>query len=147
MPEDPSGKPPSTDLAPQQGNGPTKPTQKPEVKELLDALPEPERERIEQFFAMAQTHGPLHNPIIDKLTPEHITKVIDGVDTARGQHFVDRKEGRRHDLHTLMVVLIFVLALCGIFLFAKQPEYLDKVIAAVLGFAGGYGFGRTKQRS
>ncbi|HUD04055.1 MAG TPA: hypothetical protein VMR73_01000 [Candidatus Paceibacterota bacterium] len=47
---------------------------------------------------------------------------------------------------TLVVVLLFILIISGGVLIWR-PDYFTQVISALLGFAGGFGFGRSKIES
>ncbi|MCP4134378.1 MAG: hypothetical protein GY754_25615 [bacterium] len=45
--------------------------------ELLEALPPEIRKEVEFGFSMQRLSGPLPSPLMDKVTEEHITKVLE----------------------------------------------------------------------
>ena len=51
-------------------------SESPIPQELLEAMPEPVKERISQSLSIMSA-GPMINPISKKVTPEHIDKIIE----------------------------------------------------------------------
>ena len=97
---------------------------------------------MEQFFAAAQFSAG-RDPLVDKMTPEHVSSVIANK---------DRDSDRRHKEELAKIVsqrwyfgggIVFVLLICLLFLVYGKTEHLDAVLAAIAGLAGGFGLGRA----
>ena len=92
--------------------------------------------------------GPLPNPLLEKLTPEHITSLIDTADRNRARALEDRKHSRKWSAIIMALVVIPIGLLLGYFAFLQQNSLVAEIIklAAVGlgGFGGGYGFARWR---
>jgi hypothetical protein len=44
--------------------------------EILEKLPESDRQRVQEFFSAAMWAAPVGNPMLAKITPEHISDMI-----------------------------------------------------------------------
>jgi hypothetical protein len=107
-----------------------------------DPVPSQTLRRMEQFSAMMQ-FSPGRDPLVEKMTTEHVTAVIANKD----------KDGERHHQEELAKIashrwyfggaIVSVLALCWLFLWYGKTEHLDAVLAAIVGLAGGFGLGRA----
>lgn len=70
-----------------------------------------------------------------------------------GQHIstvlanADKEDTRKHSTQRICVGagVFAILLLCWMFLEYQKTEYLDAVVAGVVGLAGGYGIGRATQ--
>jgi hypothetical protein len=100
---------------------------------------------MEQFSAMMQV-SPGRDPLVEKMTAEHVTSVIANKD----------KDGERHHQEELAKItshrwyfgggVAFVLVICWLFLSYGKTEHLDAVLAAIGGLAGGFGLGRATSK-
>lgn len=108
--------------------------------EILEAMPPEVRSHIKESFGIIS--GPVANPIARKLTPEHITKVLDQHEAESQRLDSYRKQGRWFN------IAILLIALGAFFLFAvmfgySNPELFKQSIAFLAtffaGFAGGWG--------
>lgn len=87
---------------------------------------------------------PGRDPLIEKMTPEHVTAVIANKD----------KDGEREHTQEMAKIAshrwyfvggaIAIFALCWLFLNYKQTEHLDAVLGVLAGLAGGYGLGKSQ---
>ena len=97
------------------------------------------RRQFEQLFA-AFSQGP-HDPVADKLQPEHIGMIaLDGkrtAVTAAGWAMI-----RSVVLAALAVVAVVTIS--WLFLWYSKPEYLTPLATLIVGAAGGYGVGRYR---
>lgn len=76
--------------------------------------------------------------LVEKLEPSHITSVIANSEA----------ENKREHESTRMFFfgsVIGAMLLCSLFLYFNQASLVEKVLAAFLGFAGGYGYGRSSK--
>lgn len=115
--------------------------------ELAPPVPpvEPARMRAivrQETASMFGVHvGPAPNPFVEKMTEGHITQVIDNAEA----------DSKRTDARTKFLVIvgsIAFVAICGLFLYAKEAALLEKVLTLFIsfagGFAGGYGYKSSK---
>lgn len=109
--------------------------------ELLEKLPKGVKEVL-QFMSIS---GPVPNPLIGKITPEHIEKLIVNDDKENERDFQDSREERSHNFKIFIVAIIAVLLLTGFLTIMKERDILLNVIMAILGFAGGFGVGKYFQ--
>lgn len=86
----------------------------------------------------------------DRLTPEHISTLLD-IDRERVAHQrASEKEGRWLQLAALGLFCTFILALVSILLARGNDQLTEKVLLAVVislvaGATGGYGLGRNQE--
>jgi hypothetical protein len=89
-----------------------------------------------EAFGMFQ-FGPAPNPLVEKMTEEHITKVIDNSEA-------DNKRSDYRIKFLAVILTIGFIAICGMFLYAGQSALLKEILTLFItfagGFAGGYGF-------
>jgi hypothetical protein len=85
--------------------------------------------------------GPAPNPFVEKMTDVHITQVIENAEA-------DSKRSDQRVRFLVTVGCVTFLAICGLFLYAKEPALLEKVLSLFIGlvggFAGGYGYKSLK---
>ena len=112
--------------------------------ELLDAVPEKDREKFITIFQeiMFSSITKSGNHLTDKLTPDHITSIISNSDTQDKRDRDERKGQRNHNLIIFAVSLVF---LGFIIVFLKDDkELLYKIIIAIVSFFGGVGVGKSR---
>ena len=126
-----------------------KPTEQ-EIMEVLDDVPEKSKKIIEQMMISTiqmKSESPetitAHN-----ITPEHITKFIDGANKEAEYFYKDKRQTRWFVLAVIAVLLVFTLVIIN--MLRDKPEIMEKVLYSIGGFvaglAGGYGFGKTKKQ-
>ena len=84
--------------------------------------------------------------LVEKLSASHLTRLID----QQGVENDHRHEQKMTTLRLVAVVtcatLVIVFFLCWLFLYFKESESLEKVLAGIFGFVaggfGGFGVGR-----
>lgn len=115
--------------------------------EILDAMPEEDRVRVEGYirqFMMFSNISRRSNPIAEKITEEHITKIID---KSENQDIRDKRDRNIDRLKELIILVIGLIFLTFLIIFLKDnEEMLYKIILAIISFVGGFGFGKTKSR-
>jgi len=91
---------------------------------------------------LAVSSGPLPHPILSKLQPGHIDKIIDYTHEEARDSSGHRKEERRMDFAlTIFGVVVMVVM---VLLLREELELLRWVIGVVLGFIGGAGYAKWK---
>ncbi len=115
--------------------------------EIYENIPEEDRDRIESIVSQTLISGVMrqNHPLSEKITPEHITKLIDNSEARDVRDYQERKSNRWYHLAVLVISLVF-LAFLIIFL-KEDKELLYKVIIAIISFAGGFGVGAIRQKN
>lgn len=102
---------------------------------------------LQRVFS-ATVSGPLRNPLLDKLTADHISSLISAADKDRDRALEDRRNARKWHAIILAMLVIPIALLLGYFAFLQQNSLVAEIVklAAVGlgGFGGGYGFARWR---
>ncbi len=111
--------------------------------EILESIPEEERGKVASVIKQTMISGVMrkNNPIAEKITSDHIGRLIDKSDEQDQRDRKERKSERNYNLVLLIIGLVFVGFLI-VFLQTNQ-ELLLKIVIAIVSFIGGLGFGRT----
>ena len=75
------------------------------VPEVLDKAP-PEIKEL--FLGMSHMVGPLPNPLLKTIKPEHITKLIESNDSETKMVYDDAKEERSHKLIIFIITILLL---------------------------------------
>ena len=123
----------------------------PVLQEVLEKLPAEARRVIARSFsASTMVAGPMPNPILEKLTEEHISDLIETVDKDGDRALEDRKHSRKWLAIILVLVMFPIVGLLGYFAFLEQFDLALEILklAGMAGglFLGGIGFARWRQR-
>jgi Fe2+ transport system protein B len=108
--------------------------------DVLSRMPKEIRQTVEFFGAQMMGSVQRRNPLVDKLQPEHITKLIESADRESRYAFDDAQRNRWFGLAILIFGLAF-MAFLVFYLSSGNPDLLEKVLALVAGFVGGFGGG------
>lgn len=124
-----------------------------EALDAIEARPEgesgPPRRLMREMLAMVGQWGPAPHPLAEKISPEHITTMLD-IDRER---VISQRDGDRHarTTHAFMFggFCLFVLALVALLLWAGNDDLTEKIliglVSAVASGFGGYGLGRSQK--
>lgn len=112
-------------------------------EEILKALPEKDRKEIMSSITQISGVFPRQNPLLKKITSDHITAIIQNANEEDKRDREERSSERKHNYTVLLTAIIAVLLTCGLFIYAQQLEFLKYIIGAIFGFAGGFGIGKT----
>jgi hypothetical protein len=122
----------------------------PIAPEVLNKLPPQARAQVESIFASAAFYGPVPNPIAQKVTSEHVGKLLEN--EARGTELeaADRKDARRFAVGFSAFIALLVVALILVLTLTDHADVLDDVIRALVlfggGFGGGFGFSEWRHK-
>jgi len=110
----------------------------PEIpKEVIDKLPSNVKQSLLAFFHSQRIGFPV-NPIIEKLTPEHIDKTLQSAENdAERDHKEYKWDKISGGLYALLFVALFVFLV--IFLIDRKPDMIRELIQYAAVFAGGFG--------
>jgi hypothetical protein len=122
---------PPDDDAKSAGTGPIDP-------EVLDKLPADVRRAMD--FSLQAFSGPVFNPILKKVTEQHIDKALDQTEKASDREFKDRQRGRTFALlYSLIAAGLFVFV--TIYLAGLDKELYRDLLTKIIIFFGGSGVG------
>ena len=115
-------------------------------EEILESIPVEDRGKIVSIIKQSIFSGVMRrgNPISEKITGEHITKLIEKADNQDIRDRAERRSQRNYNFIILVTGLVF-LAFLIVFL-KNDKELLYKIIIAIISFVGGFGFGRTTHK-
>ena len=113
--------------------------------EILESIPIGERSKIKSFISQTMISGVMKrsNPIAEKITSEHLTRLLENSDEQDKRDRAERKSEKNYQITFLLIGLIF-LGFLIIFL-KDDKELLYKVIIAIISFVGGFGIGKTRK--
>ena len=115
-------------------------------EELLQSIPVEERGKMVSIIKQSMFSGVVkrNNPISEKITEEHITKLIENSDE---QDKRDRKE-RNVDKYFSLILIIIALVFVGFLIVFLQSneKLLITIITAIFSFIGGFGLGKSLKK-
>lgn len=115
-----------------------------EAIDMLEGLPIPEkkivsREMIRMMGVMKQ-----ENPIVKKITSEHIDKFLDGSKLELEESYKEKHERKIFQFMIFTVALVFIGVLA--WMLKDKEDLLEKILytlgGLVAGAFGGYGYGK-----
>lgn len=115
--------------------------------EILESIPPEERGSLINVMLRSYSSGISSNfsPYSEKITSEHLTKIIENSDS---QDKRDRLERKSERIYNLLLVIVGVLGIGTIIIiFKDDKDTLITIIGILLGFLGGFGFGKTKRNN
>ena len=123
----------------------TKPTPEGEQQESPgqeEASVPASRQVIEEQFeqVIAGTIGPARNPVLEKLTEDHITTLIENDGRNDERSFEYSKADRRYRLVYVLIVLLS-FGLLTFYLAPADKELYKQIVQVLAAFAGGFGAG------
>lgn len=89
---------------------------------------------------------PRSNPLHQRITSEHIGQIIDKSERDSERAHTSEASERRYRFLYFLIGLVAAIALLVFFSVTNEREMLTNVLIALLGFAGGFGLGRTTRR-
>lgn len=116
--------------------------------EVIEGLP-PEIKKVFEFGMLQMRSGP-HNPIMDKLEPQHIDKILSIAEKDEEHSDKQTTKRRRYNLvYVLLGISVFIFLI--VYLIEIDKELLLKILAAITlfgaGFGGGYGYRYLRSES
>ena len=113
-------------------------------EELLNSIPEKDRKELISSITQISTGVfPQRNPILQKITSERITSIIAYSNEEDKRDREERNGERNYNYKIFVTTVISVILISALFLYTKELDFLKYIIGAILGFAGGFGVGRS----
>ena len=119
-----------------------------EGQDALADIPKPVLKSAEMFMAQMVRSGSMPSPFLEKVTPEHVTQVIESNDMETKLTIEDRQKCRYFNVVYIILGLV-ALGFLVLTLQGSNPDLLEKLITIVLSFVGGMGagWGLARRRS
>lgn len=116
-----------------------------EVIGEFENLPNHERHTVtREITQMMMGVARQENPIVKKITPEHIDKYLDGTKLELQESYKGKHERKIFNLLILIVALVFIIVLT--WMLKDNEAILEKILytlgGLVAGAFGGYGYGK-----
>jgi hypothetical protein len=117
------------------------PNQNPELQQELGRIPQVV---VQTAFGAPPQRGA--DLIAGKITGEHISSAFAMYEKDSERKSNEKRLGMYLAFATIITVLVFVLILCLLFLIYNKPEFIEKIVIAMVSFAAGGlgGFGIAK---
>ncbi|MBU7042479.1 MAG: hypothetical protein HXS47_02720 [Theionarchaea archaeon] len=118
-------------------------------QEIIDQLPPEMKGLMAAGLSIQQYSGPIPSRFFEKITEDHISKILDIAEKDEERSFEDVKSSRKYNL---VYVLIFVglFVFLTIFLIFKDVELYLEVLKIIVvffgGFGGGFGYNEWKRK-
>lgn len=119
------------------------------IEDAIDSIPDKEQANVMrkvlsmQFGMISKTP---ENSISKQIKPEHITQYIETSKEAMEKEYKEKHELKLFQAFIFTVICIVFIAV--IIILKNQPDYMEKIVYALLGFGagifGGYGIGYKK---
>ena len=148
MAEDKRETEPAADLAPVSEPAGQEPNEElPIPEEFLDNLPPEERNQFVQLISsITQFGGPVFNPVLRRITSDHITQLI-GNDEAKSRREAEsEKSGRRYQFTYFTVTIAVLLFLVVFFTLQQRTDLITATLTGIAGLGAGFGLGRMTGR-
>lgn len=117
------------------------------IQEILEQIPEEQRELIEHSLTMtAFMQNSSESTVSKKINEEHISTYLkDSGENMRLSH----KSQTQNRIFAFLIAVLLVAFFCFIILvFKNNPDVVEKIIftagGAIVGGLGGFGFGKSK---
>ena len=135
---DPDGTKEESQIETSSEDEPGRQPEAPNEAEVLEKLPEPEKQVVERFFGAAMSMG---NPLAHKITSQHITDMLSIARDEASQGYADRRDSRRTIAIVGVVFLAGILGFAAILAFKEQNDLLLELLKDLGLLLGGSGLG------
>ena len=111
--------------------------------ELLAGVPKEHRQAIVRAFSsVTQFAAPVLNPIFQRITSEHVSRIIDNIENDRVREDNADKSRMRYQFGYFIIGLGVIVGLIVFFTVSNNRDMIIPIISLVAGFLGGYTAGR-----
>jgi hypothetical protein len=100
------------------------------------------RRAISSFGMQVMGQVPHPNPLVEKITSEHVGKIIDYAEKESVRDSEERKSGRKYTFAVFVVITVVFAGLLVFFAVRKETDMVINLLIAVFSLAGGFGIGR-----
>ncbi len=119
-----------------------------QFEEVIKGLPEEKQQEIKKFTLSMQGVMPVPNPLVEKLTTEHIAMLLENSNKESERYYQGNKLNKI--LTTIIVVSVLLIFTTLVIVFRHHvsdiSELLKYLLTAILSCLGGYGLGYKNGR-
>lgn len=119
------------------------------VMDMFEGLPSQEKKLVSHEMVRMMGVMKQENPIIKKITSEHIDKFLEGSKLELQEAYKEKHERKLFIFGSFIVALIFIFALA--WLLKDKEDLLEKILytlgGLVAGAFGGYGYGKKSSEN
>jgi hypothetical protein len=123
-----------------------------ELGKILEKLPPEDRQQVSAIMQFSSFKGPSGALLFEKFNDGHVTKFLDQIEKHDEREFKFSLDSKKKNFILIMVSIVGILGLIIFFtlkLSTNNPtlykDLMNLLIGAGLGFAGGFGFGRSQK--
>ena len=115
--------------------------------EVLDNMPPEMRSEVTRAVSsITQVAAPIFNPVLQRVTSDHLTQIINNVDTQSDREAEAEKSNRRYQFAYFFVTIVVILGLLVFFAIREQYNVLIPVVTGITGLGSGFGIGKLTNR-
>ena len=115
--------------------------------EVLDNMPPEMRSEVTRAVSsITQVAAPIFNPVLQRVTSDHLTQIINNVDTQSDREAEAEKSNRRYQFAYFFVAIVVILGLLVFFAIREQYNVLIPVVTGITGLGSGFGIGKLTNR-
>lgn len=115
--------------------------------EILGTMPPESRGRVTRSFSsITQFASPVFNPVLQRITSEHISQVISNAAAQSNREAEAEKSNRRYQFSYFVVTIVALLSLLVFFAIREQYNVLIPVVTGITGLGSGFGIGKFTNR-
>ena len=112
-------------------------------EELLgDIPPEHRGQVVRAFSSLTRIAGPVFNPVSEKITPEHISGIIDNVENESVREHEASSSRRKFQFAYFALGGVAVIGLLVFFTLTDNRDLLPPIVTGLTGFLGGLAVGQ-----
>ena len=104
--------------------------------------PERREEIIRAFSSVTQVTTPIFNPILERFTSDHVSRMIDNEENENVREHDSENSRRRYLFAYFLVVVCVVVGLIVFFVASDNRDLIAPLVAAIAGFLGGFAAGQ-----
>lgn len=111
--------------------------------DLLESVPPEHRPAVfRAFSSVTQLAGPIFNPIFQRITSDHISRIIDNRENESVREHEADGSRRKYQFAYAILVSIIIVGLIVFFTLSDNRDLIAPLVAAVAGFLGGFAAGQ-----
>ena len=112
-------------------------------EEVLEAVPQEHRQAVVRAMtSITQFAGPALNPLFQRLTSEHVSKIIDNRENQSVREHGADGSGRKYQFAYFLVGSCVTVGLIVFFTLIDNRDLLPPIVTGITGFLGGLAVGQ-----
>lgn len=112
-------------------------------EEFMEGIPPEDRQAFLRVFgSVTQFAGPVLNPVLDKVSPEHISRIIDSIENESIREHGADSSRRKYQFAYFVIGACLIVGLIVFFTLSDSRDLIAPVVTGALGFLGGLAAGQ-----